>query len=194
MTTHAKKPVPSRIAPGSPGSPESGKIRAPFKLGQVAPVLGVALLGVFILGSLLSGGTPTPERALARAIEAGDLTAVRAAIADGADVDHENGFGSTPMHSAAWHGDVAIARLLLDYGAKADVADTLSGETPLHSAARGDRPDMIRLLLEAGADSGARTRAELKQCDGVRYRSGVSASDIARQRGFAESLNALDER
>lgn len=55
----------------------------------------------------------------------------------------------TPLHWAARHGHVDVARGLIANGAGVDVRDTLR-RTPLHLAV--EHPDMIRFLVEAGAD------------------------------------------
>lgn len=55
----------------------------------------------------------------------------------------------TPLHWAARHGHVDLARGLLENGAQIDVRDTLR-RTPLHLAV--EHPDMIRFLVQAGAD------------------------------------------
>ena len=61
--------------------------------------------------------------------------------------------GSTPLHLAASHVDVA--RLLVERGAEVNVGDE-SGYTPLHAAAASGSAEVARLLLERGADVSAR--------------------------------------
>ena len=71
---------------------------------------------------------------------------VRLLIARGASVD---GRGSpaahTPLHEAAFNGDLALARLLLDSGADRSVR-TGEGETPLDIAVKHGRAEIVRLL------------------------------------------------
>ena len=57
------------------------------------------------------------------------------------------------IHHAAWNGDVAIVRLLLEAGADKDAA--WQNETALHLASRKGHLDIARVLLEAGADQDA---------------------------------------
>src|SRR6267154_2839265 len=85
----------------------------------------------------------------------------------GADVDVQGEIGRTLLHSAAWHGDLEMVRVLLNY--KADVnARSDEGWTPIHYASQGFQnsgsvipntcqslPDVARLLLEHGADVNA---------------------------------------
>ncbi|KOC61380.1 Tonsoku-like protein [Habropoda laboriosa] len=77
-----------------------------------------------------------------RLLEAGHLTNVR---------DH---FGWTPLHEAANHDHLEVAKLLLKYGA--DINDPGSqmcqGVTPLHDAASCGNIAMMRLLIEHGAN------------------------------------------
>lgn len=67
----------------------------------------------------------------------------------------------TALHYAAWHGNLAMARALLEHGAAVDVLETEHGGSPLawalhgslHSWERctGDYPGVARALLAAGA-------------------------------------------
>jgi ankyrin repeat protein len=66
--------------------------------------------------------------------------------------------GFTPLHLAAFFGQLEAARLLLDRGADIDARSTntrLRSVTPLHSAIAGHRTGMALLLLERGADVNA---------------------------------------
>lgn len=57
----------------------------------------------------------------------------------------------SPLHLAAYSGNVEAARLLVDQGA--DVNETLPiGVAPLHCAAATGEVEIARLLLKAGAD------------------------------------------
>lgn len=67
--------------------------------------------------------------------------------------------GQTPLHLAAWVGDIETTRVLLDYGADANAETTRPsrGKTALIEAARNaSDPQLIKLLLEGGADPNAR--------------------------------------
>lgn len=75
---------------------------------------------------------------------------------------------ATPLHQAAWQGDVAAIQSLVKSGVSVDEPDA-SGSSPLFSAARGGhpfgphqchgedatRPEVIRMLLELGANPNA---------------------------------------
>jgi ankyrin repeat protein len=71
-----------------------------------------------------------------------------------------NGFGEQPLHSAAFSGSVAVARVLLEAGAEVDGRDDRFGATPLAFATvgsgeqagqPGDWIETVRLLIDSGA-------------------------------------------
>ena len=98
------------------------------------------------------------------------LDIVKLLLEHGADANHLDGSGETPLHIAlqgglikfASQGDfIEIVRLLLHHGADANHLDG-SRKTPLHivlrgglinSASRGDSIEIVRLLLHHGADA-----------------------------------------
>lgn len=79
-------------------------------------------------------------------------------LLDGVDVDE---LGFSPLHEAAEHGSLRVARALLDAGFDANLSATvrrLVGNArfkPLHLAARNELPEMAALLIERGADVNA---------------------------------------
>ena len=78
---------------------------------------------------------------------------------------------ATPLHTAAWHGDVAAIRQLVQSGADVNLADD-AGATALYWAARGghrmgphqcggeapNRPEIIATLIELGANPNLQDR------------------------------------
>ncbi len=110
---------------------------------------------------------------LLEAVREGDLAAVRARLAAGADVNAADEHGYTPLMAAAGRGDLEVVRLLLDAGADLAARNQL-GTTALHQAASeaghleacrrlfddptssGERAfEAMRVLLAAGADVNA---------------------------------------
>ncbi len=59
---------------------------------------------------------------------------------------------ATPLHNAAQRGYVAIAKLLLRYGANIDACTAWNDFTPLGQAIEYKHPRMVRFLLEQGAN------------------------------------------
>lgn len=73
-------------------------------------------------------------------------------LAEGADVQVRDRQGMTPLHAAAFCGDLARIELLLDYGAEINARDA-TGWTPLHFATRLGRIQEAALLVRRGADT-----------------------------------------
>jgi uncharacterized protein len=70
------------------------------------------------------------------------------------DVDGAEPDGMTPLHWAAHHGDVALAKRLLTAGASPRARNRY-GVTPLSLACTGGETALVELLLAAGADPDA---------------------------------------
>lgn len=135
---------------------------------------------VYLRPSMADGLGP---EVLFRAIEAGDVPAVKDAIRAGVDPDARTQAGAPALLVAARIGDVAMVRALLSGGADVRAVDDEDGErTALHCAAiRGDLA-MIDELFDAGALVDAR--------DG----EGRTPLHEATARGFVEAARALVER
>lgn len=97
----------------------------------------------------------------ALAAELGKLDAIRVLAGLGFDLAVEHHWAGTALHHAAWIGDVALTRLLLELGAPVNVRDREFGSSPLGWAAHGsahcrsaddDYKEVVKLLIEAGAD------------------------------------------
>ena len=63
----------------------------------------------------------------------------------------------TPLHRAAYHGSVRVAKVLIEHGVKADLRNS-SEATPLHIAAWHGHPDVVRHLISQGADVNAQDK------------------------------------
>lgn len=99
------------------------------------------------------------SRPLTGAILAGDPTAVRGALAAGADATAwEPASGLTPLALAAMTGNAAVVEALLDAGVPIGSAGR-DGSTALHAAAFAGQAEMVQRLLDRGADPAARNAA-----------------------------------
>jgi hypothetical protein len=66
-------------------------------------------------------------------------------------VKEKNKYGETVLHGAAWRGNEAMVRLLVEKGAAVKTKDKY-GKTVLHWAAWRGREAVVRLLVDLGAD------------------------------------------
>ncbi|HEX9760646.1 MAG TPA: ankyrin repeat domain-containing protein [Candidatus Acidoferrales bacterium] len=94
--------------------------------------------------------TPQEEEFFA-AVRRGDLSAVRAALDAGMDVNAKYRYGATALFPACDRGHVEIVKLLLERGAEVNVQDTFYRATPLGWAANKGHAEIIKLLLDKGA-------------------------------------------
>jgi ankyrin repeat protein len=118
---------------------------------------------------------------LVAAAKAGDFAAVRAQLAEGADVDAAGADGATALHWAVQHGESSIVDALLGADARPDIA-TRNGVTPLAIAALSGSDELVSRLLEAGADPNERSE------------EGQTALMLAARNGRPEAVRVLLER
>jgi len=86
----------------------------------------------------------------------GRIDALTSAIGDARNVARQAYDGWTPLHLAAFFGQIDAARLLLDAGADVNaVSGNSLANTPLHAATAGKQADVALLLLAHGADAHA---------------------------------------
>ncbi|MDA1315199.1 MAG: ankyrin repeat domain-containing protein [Acidobacteria bacterium] len=102
----------------------------------------------------LLAGSDSP---LADAAKQGDLPAVHALIAQGADVSASQADGMTALHWAAYQDALDIANTLAEKGADVSAANRY-GITPLSLACTNGNSAMVELLLAAGADANSTLR------------------------------------
>jgi ankyrin repeat protein len=97
-------------------------------------------------------GPPDPHvraELMRRAVEANHPEGVRFMATAGFSVD-ALAQGRTPMHEAAWTGDVAMVQLLVELGAKIDVRDAHFGSTPLGWAEHNKQDAVVAYLSSLG--------------------------------------------
>jgi len=119
--------------------------------------IGFAIAGV-TLASLVHH-VPSPERSpVASAAVAGDVAAVRAALAAGADPNAVADHGFTPLDWAARFGQIETMKALVDAGAALDLRDEgPNGWTPIMHALHKGQARAALALLEWGADPDSRS-------------------------------------
>ncbi len=116
-----------------------------------------AWLPLLLLAALASWvPAPLSESPVADAAMDGDAAAVRALLAEGADVNAAQGDGMTALHWSARNGDPALAGILLGAGADVHAGTRIGHYTALHMAGEVGAGEVVALLLEAGADPMAR--------------------------------------
>jgi len=135
--------------------------------------------GLLVYASV-SSAAETDAR-LADAARREDRSALRALLAQKAEVNAPLPDGSTALHWAVQADDVESVNLLLEAGANVKVANRY-GVTPLHLATSNGNVALIGRLLRAGADPDARDA------------SGETLLMMAVRSGNIDSVAALVER
>ena len=91
-----------------------------------------------------------PLARLARAVASGDLEEVERQLENGAAINaRQPGEGSTALSTAALHGNIEAAKMLIKNGARPNRTNQ-DGNTPVHVAAFLCHPDVLEVLLENG--------------------------------------------
>ncbi len=107
----------------------------------------VGALGLILCASFM----PDSPGDIGEAVIEGDEDTVRRLARRGLDSEVVGEQAYSPLHLAAYSGNVEAARLLIAEGA--DVNDAVpTGVAPLHCAATAGELEIATLLLEAGAD------------------------------------------
>jgi ankyrin repeat protein len=181
-----------------------GDLSALIELAKTGDLAGVRRL-LAATPALASARTASGDSALMAALYRGHLDIVEALIATGAALDafaaaatgqiaalqtalsrpgavREYSYdGWTPLHLAAFFGQLAALRLLVDAGADVRAVSTNGlTNTPLHAATAGKHADAALLLLEHGADPDATDAG------------GHTARTIARENQLDDVLRAME--
>lgn len=111
-----------------------------------------------LLAATASAAAPVAEAPLADAAERQDSAGIRRLIAEQAPVDQPQVDGMTALHWAAYYDELATAKLLIEAGASAKLANRY-GVTPLSLACTTGNAELVELLLKAGANPNATLRS-----------------------------------
>jgi ankyrin repeat protein len=162
-------------------TPDSMNLAMACELGDAAIVAGLLARQPDLPRTLENDD----RRRLAVAAQNDDVGAVRRMLESGWPSDVRGQHGATPLHWAAWHGNVDMVRELLRRSAPFDAVDEDYGGTPadwaVHASVHGWHPQtgdyagVLDVLLEAGARPPMIT-ADRKMSDAVR--------ELLRRRGL----------
>ena len=112
----------------------------------------VSLCYASLILPLLNAAIAVGESRIHNAVIDNDPMAVRAALADGADVNELGNGGQTPVLHAATRGKLRAAAALMKMGADASISDP-NGITPMHAAALHGHGKIVRMLLRYSVDA-----------------------------------------
>jgi len=118
------------------------------------------------------------QTALTHAIIDGDKRLVRKLLAAGADPDMVDALGQPPIFIAAMHGDQAILKSLLDYGANIHGYASIDKSTALHIAANRGYVQLVKFLIENGANTRLKTNENFTPLDAAAVGGHATIIDI----------------
>ena len=111
---------------------------------------GIVFTGLFLVAMSAKGQN------LHEAVSQGDTVKALQFIRSGANVNELDANGSSPLMTACRWGNIAMVRLLLNNGAKADEPRSVKGRTPLMiSCAYYGGITITKLLVDKGANINA---------------------------------------
>jgi len=108
----------------------------------------------------------------------GNVTAVKQALEQGADIEQRDKSQRTPLMAATQENQIEVARLLIEKGADVNARDSIEDSPYLYAGARGLQ-EILRMTLSHGAD--------LKSLN----RYGGTALIPASERGHVETVQTL---
>ena len=104
------------------------------------------------------------ELLITRAVPLGDLGIVQRVLADGAQIEHRDSDGNTPLLlSIEKNGSLDLFTVLLQHGASVN-AENYAGRSPLAAAVEKDRPVFVKRLLSLGANPDKVGEEALTKC------------------------------
>ena len=119
---------------------------------------------------------------LIAAAQKDDATVALAAIEDGIDVNAKSPDGTTALHWAVYHDNLALVERLVAAGADVRVANEF-GSTPLAEAATIGNPAVLTALLDAGAEVDARGADGQTALMVVARSSNIAAAEVLIENG-----------
>ena len=94
---------------------------------------------------------------LFEAVHQGNTENVQHLLVLGADVNHKDSHGRTPLMEAVEMGHTEVTKVLIRSGAQVQAINRV-GDNPLHIAAGGSHPKIVKLLIDARVPLNAKDR------------------------------------
>ena len=91
------------------------------------------------------------NRKIFNASAKGNINRVKKLIENGANLDHINSYGETPLFWATYYGNFDVVKYLTEHGANVNQTSN-DGSTPLILAINKSRLEIVKELTEHGAD------------------------------------------
>ena len=113
-------------------------------------ILGISLVVSMLFFKPLAFAQKNQDETFIWAVQNGDIEAVKASLASGADVNKKDSRGWTALMQAALYNHIDIVRLLLSDGAQVDAEDDAE-DTAWILAAELGHVELADMLKEAGA-------------------------------------------
>ena len=131
------------------------------------------------------------ESSLHQFTDRNNLKAIEFLVDKGVDVNTRNKHGYTPLHWAAWSGDIETANVLLAKGADIN-SQANDKHTPLHRAAVNGQVEMVKLLLDRGANALMKDHAAMKPVDLSIERKELNITK--EQERYGQTISILKEK
>ena len=134
------------------------------------------LLALFVILLMVGCG----QDILHEAAEAGNLELIEKEIAEGANINSQNGRdGETPLQRAATRGQIEAAELLLSKGADVNIGRKKDGQTALDLAEDRGHEDLAKLLKKNGGRSTSyRSGSPVDLLKGIKWKYDDSGRDL----------------
>ena len=171
-----------QLVPGDGGTaPRRLLIGATTRLAIATALCGAIHGGLWLWLSSAGAHLAIPARlrpSITGPVQAGDVAAVKKALARGAD-PNLNESGAPPLYYAAERGNVEMVKALLEGGARTEERD-MYGSTALMGAATYGHTAVVKALIAAGADVNAKNA-----------KFGTTALDATIEDAHVEAADAL---
>ena len=165
---HLRNPYHATIAMNQSLMPQPSRLvgSTGFSHNGLPAAICVALFAVLLAACGENNGNKPPsdvatlavaESPLSKAALQGNLDELKTLLAkEEANINAKDALGRTPLHMAAFYGQLQATELLISSGAKINARDNV-GMTPLHAAVLSGGRKEVELLLNKGADIGAKS-------------------------------------